>query len=77
MTRTQIIDLLRTGRPLNAKLVKEIVAELEKAQRLEEAARPVCEWDYWAIVKDEFGNIDHDGRLFCTAVNALCREVGE
>lgn len=43
MNRKQLIDHLRAGRPVNAKLVKEIVAELEKAQRLEDALRVIAE----------------------------------
>ena len=39
MTRTQIIDHLRAGRPVNAKLVQEIIAELERIKALEDALR--------------------------------------
>ena len=37
MTRTELIDHLKAGRPVTAKVVKEIVRELEGKVVLEEA----------------------------------------
>ena len=42
MTTQDIIDHLKAGRPLTAKVVKEIVGELERVKALEEALKEIA-----------------------------------
>ena len=41
MNRTELIDHLKAGRPVNAKIVKELVTELERVKALEKYEQQV------------------------------------
>lgn len=45
MTTQDIIDHLKAGRPVTAKVVKEIVVELERVKALEEALTEIRDYD--------------------------------
>ena len=54
MNRTELIDHLKAGRPVNAKIVKELVTELERGKALEEALREICDYDSYEHPDESF-----------------------